>query len=110
MWAELRANRPQVRARRIISVLRHSQLLRTQLLCVCVPFDVPLKRKMTHNVLVVGFGDRPFNFPVSTDVETGTLRDWIDQKLVCGVRTIHERILVFETLSNNNRAVGLTTT
>ena len=65
---------------------------------------------MTHNVLVVGFGGRPFNFPVSTDVETGTLRDWIDQKLVCDVRTVHECILVFETLSNNNRAVGLTTT
>jgi hypothetical protein len=39
---------------------------------------------MAHNVLVVGFGDRVFNFPVTKAVEASTLRGWLDQRLGTG--------------------------
>lgn len=42
---------------------------------------------MAHNLLVVGFGDRIFNFPVTKDVEATRLRDWLDQRLVCSKKS-----------------------
>ena len=46
---------------------------------VCAFFD----DKMAHNVLVVGPNDRVFTFPVAKEVQTATLKEWLNQKLVC---------------------------
>lgn len=40
------------------------------------------RKEMAHNLLVVGFGDRVFNFPVTSDVEVSTVRTWLDEKQV----------------------------
>ena len=57
---------------------------------------------MAHNVLVVGFGDRVFNFPVTKAVEASTLRGWLDQRLVC-VNKLSVFKHVFTHVSINNR-------